>query len=198
MPAAAGGRDQVEVLEGTKRGEIEDCAEVDVEAVETLAGEDGDAVGQRPDRGVGETGVVGGRPDADVARRGGKVVAELSGRPVLPPLGDRVGLAPVEVRAVERRDRSGVVEERVRVRDSGLEAELVDDVRPTVAVVVDVDAVEHVVAELEEVRATCGILERDVVGDECDGVGTIGAHEGVGVRRVGDGVLRDLGGFTMG
>ena len=65
----------------------------------------------------------------------------------------RVDLADVKFGIVERRDRAGVVEERVRVLDLGPEPELVDDVVDGVAVVVDVDLVEDVVAELVEVRA---------------------------------------------
>jgi hypothetical protein len=66
--------------------------------------------------------------------------------------GDVVGLAAVPVRAAQRLDRAGVVQEGVRVAHRGPEAELVGDVGAAVTVVVDVDLVEHVVAELVEVR----------------------------------------------
>ena len=46
-------RDQVQVLERSQRGEVEDRAEVDVEAVEALPGEDLDAVAEVVDRRVG-------------------------------------------------------------------------------------------------------------------------------------------------
>ena len=115
----------------------------------------------------------------------------------LPVLGDGEELLAVEVGAVERADRSGVVEERVGVVDDRLEGEVVGDVGLAVAVVVDVDAVQHVVAELEEVGAARRILERDVVGDDRDGVGPIGADERVGVGAVGDGILGDLGRLTV-
>ena len=62
-----------------------------------------------------------------------------------------------------------------------------------VAVVVDVDLVEDVVAELVEVRAAVGRLERDVVGDQGDGGRVVGADERVQVGAVGDGILGDLG-----
>jgi hypothetical protein len=64
-------------------------------------------------------------------------------------------------------------------------------------VVVDVDGVEDVLAELVEVGPSVGRLERDVVGDDGDVVGLLRADEGVEVGRVGDGVLGDLGRFTM-
>ena len=95
-----------------------------------------------------------------------------------------VGLTHVEIRIVERGDRPGVVQEGALVLDAGLEAELVDDVVLGVAVVVDVDSIEHVIAELVEVRAASGRLERDPVRDQGDGVRCVRAHEGVGVSVV--------------
>jgi hypothetical protein len=105
--------------------------------------------------------------------------------------GDRVELLAVPVRAADRVDRPGVVEERVRVADLRLERELVGDVGVAVAVVVDVDLVEHVVAELEEVRAPERRLERQVVGDHRDGRRVVRADERVRVGVVGDRVLAD-------
>jgi hypothetical protein len=89
-------------------------------------------------------------------------------------LGEVVGLTAVEVRAVDAVDRTRVVEERSRVGVGRRERELVGDLRAPVVVVVDVDRVGDVVAELEEVRAAGGILERDVVGDDRDGVRPVG------------------------
>ena len=57
----AAGRDQ-----GIERQDVEDGAQVRVEGVVTLAGEDGDAAGQVVDGGVGQRVIVGG-----VAGRGG-------------------------------------------------------------------------------------------------------------------------------
>jgi hypothetical protein len=67
---------------------------------------------------------------------------------------DVVGLDEVEVRVVQRADRRGGVEERVRVPDLGVEAELVADVRLAVAGVVDVDPVLGGVVEPVEVRVS--------------------------------------------
>ena len=64
-------RDQVQVLERPQRGEVEDRAEVDVEAVEALPGEDLDPVADVVDRRVGQRRVVRRRADPDVARRQG-------------------------------------------------------------------------------------------------------------------------------
>ena len=64
-------------------------------------------------------------------------------------------------------------------------------VRDRVAVVVDRDAVEHVVAELVEVRAARRLLERVVVRDERDRVRFVRTLEHVEVGRVSCGVLRD-------
>jgi hypothetical protein len=65
---------------------------------------------------------------------------------------DVVELPLVPVGVVEPGDRPGVVEERLLVLQRRPELELVRDVRQRVAVVVDEDRVEDVVAELEEVR----------------------------------------------
>jgi hypothetical protein len=63
---------------------------------------------------------------------------------------------------------AGRVETRVRVLDVVAEAPLVGDVLDGVAVVVDVDRVEHVLAEVVVVRPAAGSLGGDPVGDEGD------------------------------
>jgi len=60
-----------------------------------------------------------------------------------------------------------------------------------------VDCVEDVVAEVEEVRASGGFLQRDVVRDHRDGVGLIRADERVGVGVVGDRVGGDRRGLAV-
>ena len=97
-------------------------------------------------------------------------------------------------------DLAGVVQEDVvgpGVGEHRVEPELVGDVGVGVVVVVDMDLVEDVVAELVEVRPTGGLLEGHVIGDYRDRAGVIGADEGVKVGAVGDGVLGDFGRFTM-
>jgi hypothetical protein len=74
------------------------------------------------------------------------------GAAAVPDAGHAVELAAVPVRAAQRVDRPGVVQERVSVAQHGLEPELEADVRLAVAGVIDVDLVEHGVAELVEVR----------------------------------------------
>ncbi len=176
--AAVSRRDQVQVLERTEVAEVEDRAEVDEEAVVPLAGEHRLPGRQRVDGRLRERRVVRSRPRPDVARRRRQTVCR-SRFGLRPDLGRDhlrhvVELALVPVRVVERVDRPGVVEERVRVAQLGVEPELVGDVGPRVAVVVDVDRVDDVVAELEEVRPAGRILERDVVRDDRDRVGLSG------------------------
>ena len=147
----------------------------------------------------GELGVVRGGQRADVARRAGQVLAQFgAGAAVVHELADRVELAAVPVRAVQRGDRPGVVEEGVRVPQPAGEGEPVGDVGYAVTVVVDVDLVADVVAELVEVRAAGRCLERDVVGDQRDGVGPVGAHERIEVGAVGDRVHGNFGSLAMG
>jgi hypothetical protein len=55
-----------------------------------------------------------------------------------------------------------------------------------------VDLVQDVVAELVEVRAARRSLQRDVVGDQGDGVGVIRADERVDVGAIGHRVLGDF------
>src|SRR5262249_7177145 len=65
------------------------------------------------------------------------------------------------------------------------EPKLVDDVfSDAVLVVVDVDAVEHVVVEVEVVWAIAGLLARDHVDNEYDLVQVFPAPEGVDVGSV--------------
>ncbi len=61
----------------------------------------------------------------------------------------------------------------------------------------DVDLVQHVVAELVEVRAAGRALQRHVVRDQGDGVRAVRADEGVEVGAVGDRILGDLGSFAV-
>jgi len=114
-------------------------------------------------------------PRPDVARRCRQLVAQHLSQPAA-HLRQRVGLRPVEVRAAQGIDRSGVVEKGVRIADRGVETEFVDDVGATVAGVVDVDPVQPVVTELEEIGSTGGILEWDVIAD----VVTVSGRSGLG------------------
>ncbi|GAB3945433.1 hypothetical protein GCM10027614_37190 [Micromonospora vulcania] len=121
-------------------------------------------------------------------------------QPVLPTVGhpgQAVELTPVPVLAVQRIDRTGVVEKTVRIGDLGVEFEPVGDIRPTVTVVIDVDLVAHVVAELEEIRAPGRELQRHVVGDQRDRVGAVGADERVQIGAVGDRILGYLRGLAV-
>ena len=98
-------------------------------------------------------------------------------------------------------DLPGVVEEQVvgaGVGEHGVELELVGDIRFRVAVVVDVNLVQHVVAELVEVRPAGGLLEGHVIGDDGNVVRTVRAHERVQVRAVCDWVLGYFWSFAVG
>ena len=186
----------VVLLEGAEVAEVEHGAEVDVEALGPLAGEHLGGRAQRGEGLGGEGRVVGCRERPDVAGRAGDPRPEETGSAPVHP-GHRVGLPAVPARAAQRLDRTGVVQERVGIGDLARELELVADVGVAVVVVVDVDGIEDVLAELVEVGPAVGRLERDVVGDDGDMVGLVGADERVEVGRVGDGVLGDLGRFTV-
>jgi hypothetical protein len=83
------------------------------------------------------------------------------------------------------------------VHELGLEAELVGDMTLAVAHIVYVDLVEHIVAELVEVRRAFGRLEWDIVGDECDGVVGVRGYEHVEIRAVCVRVGRDQRRFAV-
>jgi hypothetical protein len=87
--------------------------------------------------------------------------------------------------------RPGVVEERAGVANLPLEAELIGDVLARVAVVVDVDLIQNVGVEVVVVRSLPRLLIGDVVGDDGDGVGGVGAAESVEVGIVGDRIEPD-------
>ena len=166
-----------------------------MEGVGTLTGEDPAATelvhGLRR-----QLGVVGRAARTHVDRRAGELAGQLAPLAVLDP-GHRVELRAVPVLVTDAGDRPDVVEERLRVADLGGEAELVGDVGGALAGVRDVDLVGHVVAELVEVRAAVGSLQRDVVGDQHDVVGLRRADERVDVGAVGNRVLADLRCFAV-
>jgi hypothetical protein len=190
-------RDEVEVVERPQAAQVEHRAEVDEERVVALAGEHGDAVVERGHGVVGQLVVVGRRARADVVRWHGQVTRQHARFAARPDLAQFVGLADVEVRIVERSDRAGGIQEGVRVLNVGVELEAVGDVRPRVAVVVHMDLVAGVLVEVVEVRPAVRVLERDVVGDDRDGVGLIGADEGVQVGVVHRRVLADQRRFAV-
>src|SRR5207245_1241798 len=95
-------------------------------------------------------------------------------------------------------DRPDIVEERRGILRHRLETELIRDVLEAVAVVVDEDLVQDVIAELEEVRAARGLLERYEVRENRDLRGIRGIDERVEVRVVRDGILRNRRRLAMG
>jgi hypothetical protein len=148
----------------------------------------------------GKGGVVGCGSRPDVARRAGKPFAKLAAAGATAAtshLGDRIELLAIPVRAGDVVDGTGVVEKRLLVHEDRLELEFEGDVGKTIAVVVDEDLVQHVGAELVEVRTACGILERDVVGDQRDVVGSIGTDECIDVSAVCDGIFGHLRRFAV-
>jgi hypothetical protein len=78
------------------------------------------------------------------------------------------------------------------------EAEPEGDVVLPISVVLDVDLVQDIVAELEEVRTSGWVLRGDVVGYQRDCVGPVWADERVNIGVVCDRVLHGARGFTMG
>jgi hypothetical protein len=99
-PVRRGHRRQVKVLERAEVTEVEYRAEVDVEALEPLAGEHGVAGADLVHRLGREARVVRRRGRPDVARRARETPSEHLTVTVLHP-GDGVELAPVPVGAVE-------------------------------------------------------------------------------------------------
>ena len=198
VPSRAGReRDQMERIERPQPGQIEDRAEVDEERIVTLPGEDLDAARQACDRGPREVVVVRSRAGPDVVGRGRDVRSEHLALPlrlaVRPEVDERdaVGLRPVPARIGERADRTGVVEERVRVPRRGVEPELVGDVWLAVPAVVDLELVEDGVVEAVEVRPAGRTFERDVVRNHRDRVRVVRADERVQVGVVRPRVLAD-------
>ena len=104
-------------------------------------------------------------PDVDRRRRR---VAHERVLPVAVDAPQREELLHVLVGVVRGADRTGVVEERVRVLHDGAEPQRVRDVVLDVTVVVDVDLVADVVSELGEVRAAVRLLEPDVARDDVE------------------------------
>ena len=189
-------RNEVRRVERAQAEQIEHRSEIDEKWIVALPREHLGAVRECVDAGVAERLVVRRRAQPDVHRRRCQVDAEDVATPAIDPR-DRVGLAHVEVRIVERRDRTGVVQECRLVLNARLEPELVHDVVLRIAVVVDVDAIEHVVAELVEVRSAAGRFEGNPVRDQRHRVRGIRAHEGIRVRVVRQRVRRDERRFTV-
>jgi hypothetical protein len=186
----------VQVLERPQGSQVEDAAQVHVERVGALAGEN-PTLADLVHGGGGEVGIVRGAARADVDRRAGQLLGQDLVVTVLDP-GQRVVLRPVPVRVAQARDRPRVVQERRGVAHCRVEPEAVGDVGLGGPLVGHVDVVGDVVTELVEVRATVGVLERDEVRDERHRVGSGRTDERVGVGAVGDGVLGGLGCFAVG
>ena len=199
-PGSAGSEIAVDRIEWAEAGQVEHRAEIDEERIVALSGEYFDAAAQRRHR-RGQRVVVRSRARPDVVgrrREVGRRAAEHArvSRAVLDE-GHAVGLRPVPRRIGERRDRPGVVQKRVGVARLGVEAELVGQILLRIAVVVDVDLVEHRVVEGRKVRPAGRRFERNVVGDDRDRIGSIRAQERVQVGVVGHRVLADEGRFAV-
>ena len=203
-------RAQMQVLKRPQVGEVEDRAQIGEEAVVALTGEHRDAALDRVDRLRHQRGIVRRRARPDVARRRSQVATDhLGNRLRVGPAGpvgdlllalqqrDRIGLTAVERGIPDRRDRAGVVQERLAVDDVVGEVELIGDVRHAGAVVADVDEVADVGPELIEVGSGRGRLERNVIRDDRHRVRAIGTDERVRVGVVGDRILADLRRFAM-
>src|SRR5580693_1208270 len=146
--------------------------------------------------GLGQSGVVRCRKRPDVAWWAGQVLAERLALSV-GNTGHGEMLAAYPGLVGQGLDWPRVVKEGVGIGDRAGEPELISDLRLSITIVVDVDLVEHFVAELVEVRSSVRTLEWNIVGDDRHGVRVVGADEGVEIRAVGDGILGDLGCFTV-
>src|SRR5207244_1764054 len=112
--------------------------------------------------------------------------------------GYRIELTLIPCRVVQGADPTRVVQEGVRVAQCRLEAKLVVDLADPISVVVDVNRVQHIVAELKEVRATRRSLEGNVISNQRYRVWLVRANKRVHVGIVRNWVLGDLGRFSMG
>ncbi len=188
----------------TEVDQVEDHAQVDVEALGARAGEDAGAVvdvvdGRADVRALAVA--VGIRLGPDVVRRLEQVGADHRAvglarrRP--DALLDGVGVVDVLVRIARRGERAGVLQERVPVADVARELDAVDPVLERVAVRVDVELVADVGLEVREVGSAGGLLERDPVRDHHEARGRDRIAEEVDVGVVGDGVGRDSRRFPM-
>ncbi len=198
-------------------GGVEHRAEIDIESLGALAGENFDAGRRIGENSLGrELFVLRHGRRADVGRHGDQSLALVQlGAFFAAHLGHRVGLAPGQpfgAGSVETGDALRGGDRNARIADVGegkfelaekrpvlgFEAKLVDDVfRPAVEVVIDVEAVEHLVVEVEIVRPVGGILAGDDVHDE-DGFSRIlPAPKRVGVGVVRRGIERDQRRFAM-
>ena len=130
-------RREMQSLEGTQIGQVEDRSEVGEEAVVALTGKHLHPAAQRMDGRLGHWRVVRCRMRTDVAWRRREVAADDHRLGIVAPpladrrprlarpmhLGDGVELAPIEMRVIQRRDRTVVVQKRILVTDPRLEPE---------------------------------------------------------------------------
>jgi len=165
--------------------------EVDEERLVARAGERGHAP-HGPDRLQRDRLVARERAVADVPRRDRDVVHDRLRRAgPLVDLLELVGLGDVEVRAGERIDRAGVVEERRAVLALRVERPAIGDIGDRVTVIVNVHFVACIVRELVEVRTRGREQQRHVVRDDDEPVRIGRAEEGVDVGIVGVLILGD-------
>ena len=190
----------MQLLDGPKRGQVDDRPDIDEERIVAWAGKNFAAVWQRADRGIGEGRIVRRRFRSDVVRRNLEVAAERclrAGAAQAIDPGDRVELADVEAGRVEGQNRPDVVKESAGVGDLRTELKLVGDVLFSVAVVVDVDLINAGGREVVEVRAVARLLQRDVVGDDRDHGGRVRADERINISVVHGRIFGDEWCFTM-
>ena len=184
----------MEGVERSQPGKVEYRAEIHEKWVIALTRKDLDPARQLSDGGVRECLVRRRRTRSDVDGRCGDVLAENLGVPVAVTTGDSghaVRLADVPVWIVQRGDGACVVEERVAGPDLRRKAKRIGHVLFTVSVVVNVKAVQHVIAKTGKVWPAGGLLKRDIVGDNRHGIRPIRAYERIDVRIVSLGIVAD-------
>ncbi len=127
---------------------------------------------------LSQRGIVRRGKRADVAGRRSQPFCQHLPVRALVHSGHRIELPLVPVRLVQGADPTGVVSEGVRVAQFRLEAKLVVDVADPISVVVDVNRVQNVVAELKEVWTSGPAFE-----GKCRWVPTITAISAVATSR---------------
>ena len=171
--------------------------QVDKEGVIGLPGKHLDAAGSVVEGLCFERGIVLGRLLADVDRGARLVGHQHRNRAVGGRLRYRIVLLAVPVGVAHAADRTGVVQEGVRVADLHLARQGVRIVGRGVAVVVHIDVVEDTVIPLIVVRTTLRPLQRNPAGQQDESILIGRRQKRIRVGVVGVRVFRDQGRLAM-
>ena len=195
-PGAAGGRDQVQILERPQIGRGRNRAQVDVEALAALAGEHLHPR-ERVTAGLAEACRSWAWTAVRCCRAGSAALGAQHRRHALATLATFVDLAPIPVRAC-RSPRSGRC---CRGTCSGSRTSVWNvnwqTIRPRRRRCCRCGSRRARRRRTGRSSVRRPEPERHIVADEGHGVRLVGTDEGIGVGAVGHGILRDPGGLAM-